>query len=121
MTGWRGAILGPRFAFRNGMARPPTLRSCFSLGAASLAATGCGTPSFAATATPLGIVPQSSTIQGRDGGQSGLAFGHSVWTYDTAPRTSSSRPGPCRLQPRAGEPFYIAHVFHQWFMPDPIG
>lgn len=49
--------------------------------AAGAALAGCGTPSFGATVEPLGIVPQSSAIQGRDGGQSGLAFGRSVWTF----------------------------------------
>jgi Domain of unknown function (DUF4185) len=63
------------------MARSPTWLPCFALAAASIAATGCGTPSFGATAEPLGIVPQSATIQGRDGGQSALAFGRSVWTF----------------------------------------
>jgi hypothetical protein len=54
-----------------------------TLPALALVATGChpSPSSFGAVAEPLGIVPQSSTIQGRDGGQSGLAFGHSVWTF----------------------------------------
>jgi hypothetical protein len=48
----------------------------------SLALAGCGgTPSYGAAVEPLGIVPQSATIQGRDGGQSGLVFGRSVWTF----------------------------------------
>lgn len=34
-----------------------------------------------ATSKELQILPQASTIQGRDGGQSGLAWGHSVWTF----------------------------------------
>ncbi len=50
--------------------------------AAGLAAAGCGSmPSYGATAEPLGIMAQTATIQGRDGGQSGLVFGHSVWTF----------------------------------------
>jgi hypothetical protein len=47
-------------------------------------AAGCGggTPSsFGATATPLGTLDPLAPVQGRDGGQSGLAFGRSVWSY----------------------------------------
>jgi hypothetical protein len=58
-------------------ARPLTL----ALALAALAAAGCGESSFGATSKPLGIVAQSASIQGRDGGQSGLVFGHSVWTF----------------------------------------
>ena len=63
------------------MARSSTWLSCFALAVASIGATGCGTPSFGATSEPLGIVQQSAIIQGRDGAQSGLAFGRSVWTF----------------------------------------
>jgi uncharacterized protein DUF4185 len=44
---------------------------------------GCGgTPSsFGATATPLGTLNPLTPVQGRDGGQSGLAFGRSVWSF----------------------------------------
>jgi hypothetical protein len=42
---------------------------------------GCSPGSFGAKAVELGIVPQASTIQGRDGGQSGLVWGRSVWTF----------------------------------------
>jgi hypothetical protein len=42
---------------------------------------GCGPDSFGAKAIELGIVPQSAAIQGRDGGESGVVFGHSVWVY----------------------------------------
>jgi hypothetical protein len=62
---------------------PNRLNLCLRIGlcAVGLAGTGCGTRSFGATAQPLGIVAQSSMIQGRDGGQSGLAFGRSVWAF----------------------------------------
>jgi hypothetical protein len=63
------------------MARLPTCFALPLLAAAGAASTGCGTSSFGATSEPLGIVPQSATIQGRDGGQSGLVFGHSVWSF----------------------------------------
>jgi hypothetical protein len=48
---------------------------------AALGCSGCGTPTFGATAEPLGVLSQAATIQGRDGGGSGLVFGHSVWTF----------------------------------------
>jgi hypothetical protein len=41
----------------------------------------CGLDSFGASAVEVGILPQAATIQGRDGGPSGLAWGHSVWTF----------------------------------------
>ena len=41
----------------------------------------CGIDSFGASAVEVGVLPQAATIQGRDGGPSGLAWGHSVWTY----------------------------------------
>jgi hypothetical protein len=50
-----------------------------ALGLVALA--GCGRGDMHATTESLGILPQSSAIQGRDGGCSGMAFGHSVWTY----------------------------------------
>jgi hypothetical protein len=53
----------------------------FASSVAALGCSGCGTPTFGATAEPLGVLPQASSVQGRDGGGSGLAFGHSVWTY----------------------------------------
>jgi hypothetical protein len=53
----------------------------FALAALSHAAAGCSDPFFGAAAEPLGIVRQTSAIQGRDGAQSGLAFGRSVWTF----------------------------------------
>jgi hypothetical protein len=46
-----------------------------------LFAPGCGIESFGATSTEVGVLPQSSTIQGRDGAASGVAWGHSVWTF----------------------------------------
>ena len=42
---------------------------------------GCTPDSFGARAVELGILPQASTIQGRDGGPSGLVWGHSVWSF----------------------------------------
>lgn len=42
---------------------------------------GCGRASLGAQATELGVLPQSAKIQGRDGGSSGLVWGHSVWTF----------------------------------------
>ncbi len=44
-------------------------------------ATGCGPPSFGAVSTEIAVLPQSATIQGRDGGPSGMAWGHSIWTF----------------------------------------
>ena len=41
----------------------------------------CGPSSFGAHATEQGVLPQSPKIQGRDGGHSGLVWGHSVWTF----------------------------------------
>ncbi|MFO0612957.1 MAG: DUF4185 domain-containing protein [Polyangiaceae bacterium] len=52
-----------------------------SLLVASVAVSACGRADLHATVEDLGVVPQSSAIQGRDGGCSGLAFGHSVWTF----------------------------------------
>lgn len=50
--------------------------------AALLAASaGCGRGDVGATVEPLGALPQSDKIQGRDGGCSGVAFGRSVWTF----------------------------------------
>jgi Domain of unknown function (DUF4185) len=47
-----------------------------------LYAAGCsGPPSFGAKALEVGVMPQASTIQGRDGGPSGVVWGHSVWTF----------------------------------------
>lgn len=42
---------------------------------------GCSPGSFGAQATEVGVLPQSPTIQGRDGGPSGVVWGHSVWTF----------------------------------------
>ncbi len=42
---------------------------------------GCALESFGAQATLAAVLPQASTIQGRDGGGSGVVWGHSVWTY----------------------------------------
>jgi Domain of unknown function (DUF4185) len=42
---------------------------------------GCDLDSFGAKSTELAVLPQSATIQGRDGGPSGLVWGHSVWTF----------------------------------------
>jgi hypothetical protein len=46
-----------------------------------LVAAACSEGSFGATATEVGVLPQSPKIQGRDGASSGVAWGHSVWTY----------------------------------------
>ena len=46
-----------------------------------LLACGCGAASFGAHAVEAGVLPQSAKIQGRDGGQSGLVWGHSVWSF----------------------------------------
>lgn len=47
--------------------------------------TGCGSPPPAdlrvVSASEAFVVPRHPSIQGRDGGTSGLAFGRSVWTY----------------------------------------
>lgn len=59
--------------------RPPT-RLLF-VGLCVLALPACSPEPFGAVATPLGILPQSPRIQGRDGGQSGRVWGHSVWTF----------------------------------------
>ena len=40
-----------------------------------------GPASFGATATELGTIRQSTKIQGRDGGQSGRVWGHSIFTF----------------------------------------
>jgi hypothetical protein len=42
---------------------------------------GCAPESFGASAVEVGVLPQASTIQGRDGGPSARCFGHSVWTF----------------------------------------
>jgi uncharacterized protein DUF4185 len=42
---------------------------------------GCGPSPFGATAVERGVLPQASSIAGRDGGPSGLVWGHSVWTF----------------------------------------
>lgn len=42
---------------------------------------GCQGGSFGASASELSVLPQSAKIQGRDGGQSGIVWGHSVWTF----------------------------------------
>ncbi len=53
---------------------------------------GCTPDSFGARSIELGIVPQSSTIQGRDGGPSGVVWGHSVWTFgDTVLNVSDAQ------------------------------
>src|SRR5690349_14596842 len=44
-------------------------------------ACACGPSSFGARAVELGAMPQSAKIVGRDGGCSGTAWGHSVWTF----------------------------------------
>jgi Domain of unknown function (DUF4185) len=41
----------------------------------------CAPDSFGASAVEVSVLPQADTIQGRDGGPSGLAWGHSVWTF----------------------------------------
>lgn len=43
--------------------------------------TACGPGSLGARATELGVLPQSAKIQGRDGGPSGVVWGHSIWTF----------------------------------------
>jgi hypothetical protein len=45
------------------------------------AVAGCTAGSFGAQATVVGVLPQSPVIQGRDGGPSGVVWGHSVWTF----------------------------------------
>ncbi len=47
----------------------------------TLLAAGCSPASFGAKSMELGVMPQSSKIQGRDGGSSGLVWGHSVWSF----------------------------------------
>jgi Domain of unknown function (DUF4185) len=58
-------------------------RACIlmTLSALGFGVVGCAESSSDATATELGIIAQSSTIDGRDGAGSGFAFGHSVWTF----------------------------------------
>jgi hypothetical protein len=51
------------------------------LGGLALLAACAGPGSFGATATELGVVVQSAKIEGRDGAPSGLAWGHSVFTF----------------------------------------
>jgi hypothetical protein len=50
-----------------------------------IAAPGCGDPGRpplgVLEAVELGVVPQSATITGRDGADSALLWGHSVWTF----------------------------------------
>jgi hypothetical protein len=53
----------------------------FAIVVAGMVLTGCGEPSLGARVEPLGTIPQPATIQGRDGGRSGLVFGRSVWTF----------------------------------------
>jgi hypothetical protein len=50
---------------------------------ALLALAGCGGPEgpFVASAKEIGVVEKSTWIEGRDGGESGLAWGKSVWAY----------------------------------------
>lgn len=48
---------------------------------ASHLACGSKPPLGITAAAELQILPRSSTIQGRDGGPSAMAFGRSVWTY----------------------------------------
>src|ERR1700678_1967142 len=73
------SVSGPCFACPNAMIR--RLTGFELLPVLCIVASGCNTPSFGATAEPLGILPQAAIVQGRDGGQSGLVFGHSVWTF----------------------------------------
>jgi hypothetical protein len=61
--------------------RETTMAKVFALVAAGIALTGCGEPSLGAKVEPLGTIAQSPTIQGRDGGSSGLVFGRSVWSF----------------------------------------
>lgn len=59
------------------------LHFLFLCAAVSLSGLGCGEGADAtvASAKEVFVLPQSASIAGRDGGLSGLCFGHSVWAF----------------------------------------